>query len=394
MSLKKSLKIIGSVFSLVIPLGFIVGFSTAWNSPPSITIAGSSAVQPLMTTLGDNYSEADIVVQAGGSSEGLKVAATLTKDLGNASKNPYESVQKATIDKNGFNLDTWKKNNMKTVTIAWDGLGIVYKPSNPNSELIIDSNTIYDIYAMFSGLYRVKMSDLIPGEKNIDFIPYARTGGANTSGTATSFLNESNLTSQTGWDNALSSKGYIKDEIITALKTGNYNKNGNSNVISTNESNVESWSRIKNDNITGSIIYLSLGFIEKNKSAIESAGFKIAKLKTEQSNQLVEPTIANVSNGTYVWSAPLNSIISLTHATQEVKEFLWWIVWDNRAQQIIEQIGYAPLANSQKLSMINTSSNSQLTWEQIDINTFYNLENSDDKLHQINNQPWYGALKK
>ena len=59
-----------------------------------------------MTALGNDYKNADVTTQAGGSSEGMKVAATLEKDLGNASKNTYGSVQKATIANNSYDKNT------------------------------------------------------------------------------------------------------------------------------------------------------------------------------------------------------------------------------------------------------------------------------------------------
>ncbi|WPL39464.1 PstS family phosphate ABC transporter substrate-binding protein [Malacoplasma iowae] len=405
MQFKRIVKIASYSFLVIAPIGVIAGFAKAWNAPESINIAGSSAVQPLMTALGNDYKNADVTIQAGGSSEGMKVAATLEKDLGNASKNTYSSVQKATIANNSYDREVWKNNGIKTVTFAWDGLAVVYKPSNPNSNLIINKTNIYDIYALFSGIKTYTLSDLLNkndsnNEPNIIMTPYARTGGASASGTATSFLEESSLTTEEGWQEWGEKNQLDPTQVKRALSTGRYL---GSHVVNTNESNVESWNRVSSDNRVGSIVYLSLGFVEKNLSVIQSRGFRIAKMEVEQKEngkqnktEIVDATIANVSNGTYLWSSPLNTMISTVHATQATKDFLWWILTSEEAKQLIQNAGYAIVTDEKKVKMISEKDfGKDKKWKEIDQKTFFDFRNSDVTMYE-NNDPknnWYGVPK-
>lgn len=397
MQFKRIVKIAGYSFLAIAPIGVIAGFAKAWNAPESINIAGSSAVQPLMTALGNDYKNADVTTQAGGSSEGMKVAATLEKDLGNASKNTYGSVQKATIANNSYDKNTWRDNGIKTVTFAWDGLGIVYKPVNSNSNLIINKTNIYDIYALFSGIKTYTLQDLLKnGEPNIVMTSYARTGGANASGTATSFLDQSSLTTNEGWKIWGEQNGLNPEDVKSALSTGKYL---GSHVVNTNESNVESWNRVSSDDKVGSIIYLSLGFVEKNLSVILSKGFKVAQMEVEDkklTKKVVDASIENVSNGSYLWSSPLNTMISTLYSNQATKDFLWWILTDNRAKELIKNSGYAVVSDEDKLKMISKKDFSSITeWSKVDQKTFFDFKNSDIIKYQYNDfkNEWYGVPK-
>lgn len=397
MQFKRIVKIAGYSFLAIAPIGVIAGFAKAWNAPESINIAGSSAVQPLMTALGNDYKNADVTIQAGGSSEGMKVAATLEKDLGNASKNTYGSVQKATIANNSYDKNTWRDNGIKTVTFAWDGLAIVYKPANSNSNLIINKANIYDIYALFSGIKTYTLQDFLKnGEPNIVMTSYARTGGANASGTATSFLDQSSLATNEGWKTWGEKNGLNSEDVKRALSTGKYL---GSHVVNTNESNVESWNRVSSDDKVGSIIYLSLGFVEKNLSVIQSKGFKVAQMEVEDkklTKKAVDASIENVSNGSYLWSSPLNTIISTLYSNQATKDFLWWILTDNRAKELIKNSGYAVVSDEDKLKMISKKDFSSITeWSKVDQKTFFDFKNSDIIKYQYNDfkNEWYGVPK-
>lgn len=397
MQFKRIVKIAGYSFLAIAPISVIVGFAKAWNAPESINIAGSSAVQPLMTALGNDYKNADVTTQAGGSSEGMKVAATLEKDLGNASKNTYDSVQKATIANNSYDKNTWRDNGIKTVTFAWDGLAIVYKPVNYNSNLIINKTNIYDIYALFSGIKTYTLQDLLKnGEPNIVMTSYARTGGANASGTATSFLDQSSLTTNEGWKTWGEQNGLNPEDVKRALSTGKYL---GSHVVNTNESNVESWNRVSSDDKVGSIIYLSLGFVEKNLSVIQSKGFNVAQMEVEDkksTKKVVDASIENVSNGSYLWSSPLNTMISTLYSNQATKDFLWWILTDNRAKELIKNSGYAVVSDEDKLKMISKKDFSSITeWCKVDQKTFFDFKNSDVIKYQSNDfkNEWYGVPK-
>lgn len=348
--MKKIVKVFFSSIAAIIPIGFIVGFATAWNAPQSINAAGSSSVEPLMTVFGNNYTAADVVVQSGGSGEGIKDAADLSKDLGNSSKNPYQTVEDATVEKNGYDKTMWKDHYTKTVTIAWDAISIVYKPLHQSDPVLdINSSNIYKLYTAFSGIQKVTYADLGIAGNNTYLYPYARTGGANASGTATSFMTQSGFDIP-NWNEQSNNTVYEK------LYNGDY---VSGNVRTTSESNVDSWNMFSSENKPGGIIYLSLGFVSINKSIIEGDGYKIATYNG------VQPTTDNVKNRSYGWYSPLNTILSLNNANDATKNFVWWIVTSQSAQDLIEKNGFIPLADNQKLYMVyNADANGTIseTW--------------------------------
>lgn len=393
----------------LIPIGFIIGFSRAWNSPPSITAAGSSAVQPLLTELGTNYKDADVVVQPGGSSLGLKVAADLSKSLGNASKNPYKSVSSAQFDKNGYTSEMWKNNGLKTVTIAWDGIAIVYKKEKEEKNpLVINKDNISMIYEVFAGTNNYSLNQLFIGPGNVDnysnlnwspIKPYARTGGSDASGTATSFTNESMLLDS--WPTT-KDESYWKD-VESRLKTGKYG----SNVSTTNESNVESWTRFSIENKPGSMIYLSLGFAEMNKEIIEQKGYSIARYYNYNDNNIYEASTENVTSKKYGWYSPLNTIIATNATNQTTKDFVWWLLTDNNVNRndpnnkgIIQKAGYAPLSIEDKAKMFYDYNYGGLPSVDIadNINNYKELffntvDIPKDKDINQNTTKWFGVAK-
>lgn len=379
------LKRIFFVFLAIVPLGLVIGFSNSWTNFPSISIGGSSAVEPLSSALGNSYNDADVSVVAGGSSAGIKYAVLSEKDIGNASTNPYTKVVDATIVNEGWDRSTWQVKDMKTVTIAWDAIAIVYKPpSNINYDLVISNENINKLYEIFAGYSAFPFSAMDTNfPSNISFSPYARTGGSSASGTATSFLTESSFSNVSKLDKL----------IIDSLKKGDYGRY----TTPTNESNIESWTRLKSDGKEGSIIYLSLGFVKKNILEINKAGFKVAKYKNEISGIISDPTGITeddkLSKIGYGWFSPLNSIFSLKLSTDAVKDFMWWVFTDELANSIISNHGFIPLTFDYKRTMlwdknivdIKLPESKKIFFESSD----YRLENDrigDDKL-------WYGAPK-
>lgn len=378
------LKRIFFIFLSIVPLAFVIGFSNSWTNFPSISIGGSSAVEPLSSALGNAYNDADVSVVAGGSSAGIKYAVLSEKDIGNASTNPYSKVTEAAIANQGWDKNTWVSKEMKTVTIAWDAIAIVYKPpSNFNFDLIINNDNITKLYEIFAGHTSHPFSYMdIALPSNIFFHPYARTGGSSASGTATSFLTESSFPMVSNLDKLTSD----------SLKKGDYGKH----TTSTNESNIESWTRINSDGKEGSIIYLSLGFVKKNLSEINKAGFKVAKYQNEISGVISDPTGSKIqdqlSKSGYGWFSPLNSIFSIKLAPEAVKDFMWWVFSNDAANLIISNHGFIPLNIDYKKTMLwdNVASIEGPQSKKIF------LESSDNRLETVrigDDKSWYGAPK-
>lgn len=360
------------------PIAFITYFAKPWVSYPNIFVAGSSSLQPLFTEFSNKYpSDTDLIVQGGGSGFGLKSAATLSKDIGLASKNPYKSVQTATLERNGYDKSTWENNYLKTMTIGWDSIAIVYK-SNENVDLKLSptDGTLLKVYDMFSGRKQYKVSELIPGsDNNKNFVPYGRTGGANASGTATSFMYESGF----NWNNAYTEYGFdleTLNEVEKSLKSGNYLNNY---VRVTNESNVETWNKIKYENVDNAIVYLSLSFVLQNYDDFKNNGFKIAWVNginpAEYAND--DKKLDDDFLKSYNWFSPFNIIFSLNHLNDQTKKFIEWIYTDELSSRIFgeQKLVHAGRNIDYIKAMLSENLKNEFSFENFDL--IFNLENSD-----------------
>ena len=100
----------------------------------SLTIAGSTSVQPLMEELAKSYQEKNsnvrIMVQGGGSSAGIKSVAAGSADLGMSSRELKDS----------------EKNGLEPLEIAKDGIAVIVNSTNGVKEL-----TLQQVADIFSG---------------------------------------------------------------------------------------------------------------------------------------------------------------------------------------------------------------------------------------------------
>lgn len=322
-------------------------------SMPIVSMGGSTAVLPLINSLANVYNDIDIVTSAGGSGAGINAIVDGTKEIGMASKNPGIDLSEVAVKKDKKSK-AWKDKNIKTLTIAWDGIGIIYK-SKDNISIDINENNIAKIYHAFSGLKTYTLGEIANNENKTKITPFARNGGSNVSGTADAFLNDSHL--KINWNDI------DEKEVKDILKNGAYR----SNVIQTAEANSQAWNRVK-DGPEGSMIYLSAGFILNNLSEIEKKGFKVAtyngiKMKDDQGQ-------IKITEG-YDWYRPFNLIYSINQIknNKKIKNMLTWIFDgienntnddDVDATWIIRKEGYIPLKKEQLEMMINTKEGASL----------------------------------
>lgn len=391
--MKKYIKLFSSIIACCLPLSLITYYAVPWNKYETISAAGSSALQPLMTEFSEKWeSETDLIVQGGGSGFGMKSIATNSKDIGMASKNTYDSVQKASIQRNGYNKQTWEDSALKTITIGWDSIAIVYKIDQKYIlDLRTDDGTLAKIYDMFSGRKKYYVSDFIQGANdNSAIVPYGRTGGANASGTATSFMYESTF----DWNASYTQYGVDIKTAENALKSGSYLNN---NVNTTNESNVESWNKVKYENLNNSMIYLSMSFALQNYDDLQKNGFRIATFEG------VDPVEYLRQNGnlntefltTYKWFSPFNIIINLSKPRKEVEEFVRWLFLSTQAKEIFDKQIIVTLDKNLDFlkAMLANQYQTVSTFEE-GINMFFNIANSDINLEKEKPESTYYGIAK
>ncbi|MCV3734304.1 substrate-binding domain-containing protein [Ureaplasma miroungigenitalium] len=372
---KKKLKFLMATTALVLVFSTVGLTACKQKSTGIINIAGSSTVYPFMSALSDVYVDVDdtvdLITTPSGSGSGIKEARDLKKDLGIASR--FATNEEVN--------EQWLANDIKTFTFAWDGIAILYYVPGLE-ELNIDEQGLSQLYKAFAGYEQLKLSDL---DKNIakeyadiNIAPFARSGGAAASGTAEAFL----------YNTQLVDTKTLEDNVIQALEFGNYGKH----VKVTSEANSQAFQRIDSDQIVGSMIYLSAGFVKNNFEYLYKKGFRVASIAYNHkyvkpfdynvSDQQISITDINVAKG-YQWYRPLNILFSVSKSSQKTKDFLYWLLINEKAQTVIEKTGGINLTDEQKLVMF-VGENKNIKWLK-DPTKKRNFFVSDEKTFKIKN---------
>lgn len=337
---KKVLKIISPILGIGIGITTVVLTSGIMFKIATVSIGGSTAVLPLVNDIANQLNYIDIVTSAGGSGVGISSIIDGSKEIGMASKNPKFQDWKNT---DAHKYQVWKDRSVKTLTIAWDGIGIIYKPPVGNTNSIIDINkeTLGMIYNAFSGYQEITFGQLLNNNDSTTITPYARNGGGDVSGTTEAFLIDNHLDYQSSnyWTKL---NQEAQKTITTNIQKGSYGKN----VKQTSEANSQAWANVKNGPI-GSMIYLSAGFILNNLEEIKKHGFEVASYQGTPLNY------ENIAQG-YNWFRPFNLIYSIKYIKNkpEIIQMLIDILFDqNKIHTIMQKNGFKPLSELQISSM-------------------------------------------
>ena len=383
--IKKSLYVI---FTLVL-IGFICIFVIPFNSVKTISCVGSSGVKPFVEEYVKNHLDnrkIDVNVDTGGSGFGISQVANKYANIGTASKNPFDTVKESY-------KSNWIENKIKTITIGWEGICVVYIPPkgisdnlNLNSILNLSYANIANLYRTFSG-YNDGLNDTKPYlslfldlENNVNLsptdiqlfknqviIPYARSGGNLTSGTAASFFECCHF------DNFLNE---LEQWQIEAFKNGNY---GNDfKLYDTDEANSRAWSIFNSNNIPGSMIYLSASFVQQNYDLIKSNKYGIMSYNN------IEYNVDKIANG-YNFFRPINLLLS-TDNSIEIKKLINDIVSYSLNTGFLD-LGAQKINEEQYKSMFKDPNIDSTFWA------------SDQELLTIRNDSWdndktiFGAIE-
>jgi len=226
----------------------------------TITVAGSTTVQPLAEELAEAFMAANpgvkIQVQGGGSSVGVKSAGQGTVDIGTASREIKDSELAEFPD-------------LKIYTIAIDGIAIVTHP-----EVSVSDLTVEQVRDIFSG----KITNWKEvGGPDRPIVVVSREEGSGTRGAFEELV-----------------MGKDAKIVATAIL-----QNSNGAVRTTVAGTPDS------------IAYLSFGYLDRSVKALRIGG--------------VEATTANVLNGSYPISRPLN-MLTKGEPKGVVKAWLDWIL--------------------------------------------------------------------
>ena len=340
-NVKRCFKILIPVVGVGVVSCGIVFVSGCLVQTPLVSLGGSTAVLPLINALSPYIDFIDVVTSAGGSGVGISSIIDGTKEIGIASTTP----DILTLGSDNAKYQIWDEKRVKTVTIAWDGIVLVYKPSSnsANANVIINEENLAKIYHAFSGDKQFKLGDLLNNNDETIIVPYARNGGSSVSGTTEAFFKDSHLNYKDSpyWKSLGQNQ---VDNITNAITNGGYGPN----VIQTAESNSQAWNVAKNGP-EGSFVYLSAGFVINNIEEIQKYGFKVALY----SNQEISPLEPGAIASPYNWYRPLNLMYSMTYVKNipEIPKMIAWILFNEQAKQIINNEGYVPLSETSLKSM-------------------------------------------
>lgn len=243
-----------------------------------IQIAGSTTVQPLAETLAESFMDANpdvvIEIQGGGSSVGVTSAGDGTVDIGSASREIKSNEMETYPDLNVY-------------TIAYDGIAIVVNP-----DVDLPTLSIEQVRGIFSGEI-TNFSEV--GGPDAEIVVVSREEG---SGTRAAF-EELVMNYKDAEGNAVETP--ITETALLQQSNGQV-----STIVSTTPNTVG---------------FLSFGYLS---DAVKGVAI-----------DNVEPTVANVKNGSYSIYRPLN-LLTNGEAQGLVKAFIDYILSD-AGQEIVAE---------------------------------------------------------
>ncbi len=370
----KALKPILIGCACLVPVGLVVGLSVNWNHTTFIAAAGSTGARGLVYGFGKEYTkehnQIEINAESGGAATGIGNVANKLIDIGNSTSNPYYFVNTLLhVD------DRWT--NMKTVTLAWESIALIYKmpdglsqEAQENFDISINESNIDYLYAVFSGYneldpnyhpeweewdeekyasYDAFLTDTAKSHmtgadiqkcKDSSIIPYVKSGGDRSAGSCIAFSELSNL------------NDHKTEKQTLAFAGGQYGHDRN--YYETEESNAQSYKMFASNNFPCQMMYVTTSFLnESNMKLINDAGYKIAKYKN------IPYEHNNFWNG-YNWIRPINSSFDLSNKLAH--DFIEWIFYRDGAslsdkyKTFVNSHDMAPLRDDQFATMLKEGS--------------------------------------
>jgi len=255
-----------------------------------ITIAGSTSVQPVSEILSQEYMKKNpnvkIYVQGGGSSAGVKAAATNTADIGSASRNLKDSE---------------KNLGLKEFKIAIDGIAIVTHKDNK----AVDSLSVEQVRKIFAGEIK-NWKDLGGSDAPINVV--SREEGSGT-------------------------RGAFEDMVMKYKDASGKKKKAElSRGAAIQSSNGAVRSTVAGDK--NAIGYLSLAYLDGSVRSIKIDG--------------VEPTAKNIVDGKYKIARPF-LYLTKGEPKAEVKKYIDWVLGPE-GQKLIAKKGLVTVGTTQNKS--------------------------------------------
>lgn len=330
----KALKPILIGCACLVPVGLLVGLSVNWSHTTFISAMGSSGARGIVNGFGQLYHEEnkdyEVNAESGGTATGLENVYKGLCDIGTSTSNPHDFVG-----------EEWS--NMKTFTLGWEGVALIYKmpeglsqEDQDNFDVSITQENINDLLAVFSAYNSPGWSEenqasyyhfLTPESKSyMDskgltelckhsyIVPYVRSGGDRSASASIAFSKCSHFNTS------------LTPEQENAFLGGQY---GNDREYwETDESNAQAWSMFECNDIPCQMVYMTTSFFnESNLNLIKEKGYKIAKYNGKSlldSDGKIDFNQICAVDG-YNWFRPINCSVNVTN--EKAVKFLKWIYY-------------------------------------------------------------------
>ncbi len=293
------------------------GASTSAPPTGSITISGSSTVEPISSDVAELYNEVapdvSISVDGPGTGDGFVLFCDGETDISDASR-PIEPEEKQACKKNGIGF--------VELEIGIDGITVMTSPDNSSVTCLNDG----DLYALFgpesNGIDTWNGADdlakQVGGTGNFPDAPLEITAPGTESGTYDAFIE------LTGIEDIALDQGVAEDK-AASLRT-DYNASPNDNVIITAMEGSPS----------------SLGFV--GFAFAQSAGDQIKEIQVDGGDGCVAPTTDTIADGSYPLSRSLYIYVNKDKINDPaVNGYVSFYVGEDGLNTAVSETGYIPL---------------------------------------------------
>ncbi len=283
----------------------------------SITISGSSTVQPISSFVAEIFNETNpsvaISVDGPGTGDGFELLCNGEIDISDASR-PIEPDEEKACKKNGIEYTE--------LEVALDGVTVMTSPENADVTCLNNG----DLYALFGpesdGLETWSSADSLAsevgGNGGFPDAPLEITAPGEESGTYDAFIELSDI-EDLGLERGLS------EDDAPALRK-DYQPSPNDNVIITAMEDSPS----------------ALGFV--GFAFAEDAGDAVKELEIDGGDGCVAPSPETISDGSYPLSRSLYIYVSAEAAARpEVAAYVDFYVGDEAMTTLVADVGYIPL---------------------------------------------------
>jgi len=296
--------------------------TTAQDLSGTITISGSSTVQPITSLVAELFNEdvssdVSITVDGPGTGDGFVLFCDGETDIQDASRT-IEDEEKTACDKNGIEY--------VELAVAFDGITVMTNPAN-GDVTCLNKGDLYSLFGPESDGIDTwdgadSLAQQVGGTDNFPSAPLEITAPGTESGTYDAFIELAGIE-----DTALS-QGVPEDQAAT-LRT-DYHSSPDDNAIITAMEGSDT----------------PLGFV--GFAFAENAGDQVKILQVDGGDGCIEPTRDTIADQSYPLSRTLYIYVNKAKVSDPaIKAFVDYYLSDSGIVDAVQQTGYVDLPSDQ-----------------------------------------------